>query len=152
MDVFPTVLRAVGGDPGQYELDGQDLTPMVTAQAGSPHQDEDVFWEIGVQTAVRRGRWKLVLNGLLIDDLPQRDPVHLSDIEADMAERHNLAAEHPELVADMRAAADRWRAGIEEQWETKHAARMVGENAFAVTDSSGLKVYDNPNNPAIGDT
>jgi hypothetical protein len=29
---------------------------------------------------------------------------------------------------------------------------MVGENAFAVTDSSGLRVYDNPNNPAIGDT
>jgi hypothetical protein len=29
---------------------------------------------------------------------------------------------------------------------------MAGENAFAVTDSSGLRVYDNPNNPAIGDT
>jgi hypothetical protein len=50
------------------------------------------------------------------------------------------------------AASSRWRAGIEEQWESKHAARMVGENAFAVTDSSGLKVDDGPNNPAIGDT
>ena len=69
-----------------------------------------------------------------------------------MAERHNLAAEHPQLVASMRAAADHWRAGIEEQWESKHAARMLGENDFTVTDSSGLKVYDNPNNPAIGDT
>ena len=100
-----------------------------------------------MQTAVRRGDWKLVLNGLLIDDLPQRDPVHLSDLSVDMAERTNLAAEHPTLVAEMRAAAERWRAGIEEQWERKHAARMVGENAFAVTDSSGLRVYDNPNNP-----
>jgi arylsulfatase A-like enzyme len=152
MDIFPTILRAAGGDPSQYEIDGQDILPMVAAQAGSPHADEDVFWEIGVQTAVRRGKWKLVLNGLLIDDLPQREPVHLSDLSVDMAERHNLAAEHPQLVAEMRAAVDTWRAGIEAQWEAKHAARMVGENAFAVTDSSGLKVYDNPNNPAIGDT
>ncbi len=93
-----------------------------------------------------------MLNGLLIDDLPQRDPVHLSDVEADMAERHNLASEQPGLVAELRASAERWRAGIEERWEREHAPRMVGENAFAVTDSSGLKVYDNPNNPAIGDT
>jgi hypothetical protein len=101
---------------------------------------------------VRRGTWKLVLDGLLIDDLPQRDPVHLSDLSVDLAERQNLADEQPTLVAELRAAADRWRAGIEAEWERKHAARMVGENAFAVTDSSGLRVYDNPNNPAIGDT
>ena len=152
IDVFPTVLRAAGADPSGYELDGADVTGMVTEGAASPHADEDVFWEMGVQTAVRHGPWKLVLNGLLIDDLPQRDPVHLSDLSADLGERHNLAAEHPALVADLRASADRWRAGIEQRWEQEHAARMVGDNAFAVTDSSGLKVYDNPNNPAIGDT
>ncbi|MCC6173957.1 MAG: sulfatase-like hydrolase/transferase [Chloroflexi bacterium] len=152
MDAFPTILNAVGGDASRYDFDGQDILPMLADGAPSPHANEDVFWEIGVQTAVRRGPWKLVLNGLLIDDLPQRDPVHLSNLETDLGERHNLAAEHPELVADMRAAAERWRAGIEDVWEREHAPRMAGENPFAVTDSSGLKVYNNPNNPAIGDT
>ena len=152
MDIFPTLLHAAGGDASGYEIDGKDILPMVADGAPSPHADEDVFWEMGVQTAVRRGRWKLVLNGLLIDDLPRRDPVHLSDLESDMAESRNVAAEHPELVAELRAAADQWRAGIEARWEREHQARMGGENAYAVTDSSGLKVYDNPNNPAIGDT
>jgi arylsulfatase A-like enzyme len=152
MDVFPTVLAAAGVEPGQYEVDGSDLTPMLAEGAASPHEEEDVFWELGVQTAVRRGRWKLVLNGLLIDDLPQRDPVHLSDVAADMAERHNLAAENAELTAELRAAAEAWRAGIEERWEREHAPRMTGENPFAVTDSSGLRVYSDPRNPAIGDT
>jgi arylsulfatase A-like enzyme len=152
MDVLPTVLNAAGGDPSSYELDGRDILPMVADGTPSPYADADVFWELGVQTAVRRGRWKLVLNGLLIDDLPQRDPVHLSDIEADMAESRNLAEENPSLVASMREAAERWRTGIEERWEREHAPRMVGENPFAVTDSSGLKVYANPTNPAIGDT
>jgi len=145
------VLNAAGGDPTRYPLDGRDMLPMLADGAPSAHADEDVFWEIGVQTAVRRGQWKLVLNGLLIDDLPQRDPVHLSDVEADMAERRNLADEHPTLVASMREAAERWRAGIEERWEREHAPRMTGENPFAVTDSSGLKVYSHPNNPAAGD-
>ncbi|MGE3270662.1 MAG: sulfatase-like hydrolase/transferase [Chloroflexota bacterium] len=152
MDVFPTVLQAAGGDPSRYQTDGSDLTAMLADGAASPHADEDVFWEMGVQTAVRRGPWKLVLNGLLIDDLPQRDAVHLSNIEADLGERTNLAGEQPALVADMQAAAERWRAGIEDRWTREHAARMVGENAFAVTDSSGLKVWDNQNNPALGDT
>jgi arylsulfatase A-like enzyme len=152
MDVFPTVMRAAGADASRYEIDGSDLTDMLCEGAPSPHQNEDVFWEIGRQTAVRRGNMKLVLDGLLIDDLPQRDRVHLSDLDADPAETTNVASQRPALVGEMQAAAESWRAGIEELWERVHAPRMVGENPFAVTDSSGLKVYDNPNNPAIGDT
>jgi arylsulfatase A-like enzyme len=150
MDIFPTVLGAAGGDPTAYELDGRDVTALVAEGAATPH--DELFWEMGVQTAVRRGKWKLVLNGQLIPDQPQMPPVFLADVEADMAETRNLADENPELVAELRGAAERWRRGIEERWEREHAPRFVGENAYAVTDSSAMKVYDNPNNPAIGDT
>jgi len=34
-----------------------------------------------------------------------------------MAERHNLKAEHPELVEELTAAAEAWRAKIEERWQ-----------------------------------
>ncbi len=152
MDIFPTVLGAAGGDASSYALDGRDVLPMVADGAASPHADEDLFWEIGVQTAVRRGRWKLVLNGLLIDDLPQKDPVHLADVEADMAESRNLAGEHPRLAAELRAVAERWRQDIEDRWAREHAPRYAGEKSFIQTDSSAMKVYDNPGNPAIGDT
>jgi arylsulfatase A-like enzyme len=150
MDIFPTVLAAAGGDPEAYELDGRDITPMVAEGAPSPH--EDVFWELGVQTAVRRGRWKLVLNGQLIQDEPQPDPVFLADVVADMAESRNLADEQPELVAELRDAAERWRQGIEERWEREHAPRFAGEMSYVVTDSSSMRVYDSPNHPATGDT
>ena len=96
--------------------------------------------------------WKLVLNGLLIDDLPQRTRSTCRISRRTWPSARILPPRTRGLVAELRAAAERWRAGIEERWEREHAARMVGENAFAVTDSSGLKVYDNPNNPAIGDT
>jgi arylsulfatase A-like enzyme len=150
MDIFPTVLAAAGGDPEAYELDGRDLTAMVAEGSPSPHAE--VFWELGVQTAVRRGRWKLVLNGQLIQDEPQPDPVFLADVVTDMAESRNLADEQPALVAELRGAAERWRQGIEERWEREHAPRFAGEMSYVVTDSSSMRVYDNPANPASGDT
>src|SRR5919197_3187140 len=79
MDVFPTLLAAAGGDPSRYELDGRDVLPMLADGAPSPHRE--VFWEMGRQTAVRRSRWKLVLNGQLVEsDRTQRPLEHVDDV------------------------------------------------------------------------
>lgn len=122
MDVFPTLLAAAGGDPSAYELDGSNVLPMIADGAPSPHGD--VFWEMGRQTAVRRGTWKLVLDGALVESDrtqrpigPAQDPVFLADIEADPGETANLAAERPDLVRELRVAAERWREGIESRWK-----------------------------------
>lgn len=117
MDLFPTLLRAAGGNPGEYELDGRDVLPMVAEGAPSPHPE--LFWEMGQQTAVRRGRWKLVLNGQLVEGASPEDDVHLSDLEADPGERVNLRYREPELAAELTRAAEEWRAGIERRWEAE---------------------------------
>src|SRR5213082_1763861 len=65
MDLFPTLLRAAGGDTDSYELDGRDVLPVLADGAPSPHRD--LFWEMGRQTAIRRGNWKLILNGQLVE-------------------------------------------------------------------------------------
>src|SRR5439155_752367 len=90
--------------------------------APSPHRD--VFWEMGRQTAVRRGKWKLVLNGQLVESDrterpigPPQDDVFLADLEADPGETRNQRDEKPELVSELRSAAERWRAGIEARWD-----------------------------------
>ncbi len=124
MDLFPTFLRAAGGDVGRYEFDGLDVLPMLADAAPSPHGD--LYWEMGRQTAIRRGRWKLVLNGLLvesdrtetpIEDVPPEDAIFLADVVADPDERHNLRAEHPQLAAELKVAAETWRGRIEARWE-----------------------------------
>jgi arylsulfatase A-like enzyme len=115
MDIFPSFLKAAGGDPSQYELDGRDVLPVVAEGARSPHKT--LFWEMDDQTAVRRGNWKLVLNGRLVEGAPPEDAVHLADLENDMAEGNNLQDKHPEITAELKAAAEKWRAGIEGRWE-----------------------------------
>jgi len=115
MDVLPTFLKAAGGDPSAYDLDGRDVLPMVAQGADSPH--ETVFWEMGKQTAVRAGRWKLVLNGQLVEGAPPEDAVHLADLDADMGERVNLAARHPDVADRLKRQADAWRQQLEKSWE-----------------------------------
>lgn len=131
MDVFPTFLKAAGGDPGQYELDGVDVLPVVTEKAASPH--DQIFWEMNKQTAVRRGDWKLVLNGVLVEGADPEDEVFLTNLADDMGERDNHAARRPEIVAELRGAAEEWRAGIEERWVEEWRKKESGLAGYTVS-------------------
>lgn len=119
MDVFPTFLKAAGGDLSQYQLDGLDLLPMVADKSPSPHGP--IFWEMGKQTAMRQGQWKLVLNGQLVEGAPVEDEVFLADLKADPGERTNLRNAFPDVTQQMKTAAEAWRAGIEKHWEENFA-------------------------------
>jgi arylsulfatase A-like enzyme len=115
MDIFPTFLTAAGGDVSKYEVDGMDILPYVADGEALP--ERTIFWEMGKQTAVRRGKWKLVLDGQLVEGAPPEDEVHLSNLVEDMGERVNLKDEDPELTAELKTMAETWRAGIEGRWE-----------------------------------
>ena len=116
-DIFPTILEACGGDVSEYELDGKSLVPMIEGTGESLH--DYIFWEMEGQTAVRKGRYKLVINGRLEEFAEVQDEYFLSDIEADPGEKINLAEELPELCEELKNAALSWRQGIEETWEKK---------------------------------
>ncbi|MDE6454834.1 MAG: sulfatase-like hydrolase/transferase, partial [Dysosmobacter sp.] len=119
MDVFPTLLKLAGGKPEEYELDGKDILPVLTGGAPTPHGE--LYWEMERQTAVRQGDYKLVLDGQLVEGEPPQASVFLSDLSVDPGETTNLAEQMPELAAPLREKALGWRAGIEENWNTKFA-------------------------------
>jgi arylsulfatase A-like enzyme len=116
MDILPTVCAAAGAAPPQgYAVDGADILAVAARQAKSPH--EAVFWSSGEQLAVRRGKWKLVLNGRTYDrspegakPLPGEDAVFLSDLEADPGETRNLRRENPALVDELTTLLKRGQA------------------------------------------
>lgn len=111
MDVFPTILDLAGIEPpAGLTLDGRSVLSMASGRSGSPH--DRVFWAYNGQTAVREGRWKLVLNGKLDFTRAQPDAVHLSDIVADPGERTNLADREPETVARLSAAIREWERSL----------------------------------------
>ena len=111
-------------------MDGTDLSPLLVDDAPLPPREREVFWEMGQQTAVRRGRWKLVLNGQLVEGAPAEDDVFLAELEVDLGERNNLKNTHPELTAELRAAAEAWRGRIEERWTREWQPRMSGPVSY----------------------
>lgn len=120
MDVFPTLLSIAGGDPAKYELDGLDISDVLMNGGKTPH--EEIYWEMEMQTAIRQGNYKLVLDGQLIEGEPPQDPVFLSDLSVDPSETTNLAAQYPELTEELKEKALAWRARLEANWDEKFAA------------------------------
>lgn len=120
MDVFPTLLKIAGGDPGKYTLDGMDVLGVLTEGEKTPH--DVIYWEMEGQTALRRGDYKLVLNGRLVEEEAPREPVFLADLSKDPGETVNLAEKLPELTEALTGEALAWRAELEQHWEERFAA------------------------------
>ena len=104
LDVVPTALAAAGVavDPA-WELEGVNLLPYLTGEnKEKPHQS--LFWRLGEQWAVRNGDWKLVASKI---DGPKP---RLYDLSKDLGETNDLAAQHPDKVAELKAEWDAWNA------------------------------------------
>ncbi len=118
MDILPTALAAAGARlPAGYAVDGRDILGVARGAGRSPH--EAIFWDQGGQLAARRGKWKLVLNGVPWDrsidarkPLEGEDAVFLSDLEADPGESRNLRRANPGVVDELTGMIHRWREDV----------------------------------------
>lgn len=121
LDVVPTALAAAGvPQPSDKPLDGVDLMPYLSGGAsGAPH--ERLYWRCfdGVYAAVREGKWKWTRHGS--DAAPE-----LFDLEADVAEQNDVAAEHPDVAERLRTA---WQA-----WSEQMAPSAWPDHIFHVRD------------------
>jgi len=77
---------------------GKSLRP---AFDGRPIDRDAIYWEHEGNRAIRAGDWKLVAKG-------PGSPWELYDLATDRVESNDLAARHPERVAELRAAWEAW--------------------------------------------
>jgi arylsulfatase A-like enzyme len=110
MDVFPTFAAVAGTAPrNRLPLDGRNLWPAMAARR--IEKREDLFFGTGSGSSFIYGvlhqDWKLVRT---ISRKNQAVTNELFRIEQDPTEQHDLAAKQPELVKDLAARIDRWRA------------------------------------------
>ncbi len=122
-DIFPTLLNICGCSCEEYELDGKDFMPALNGGAQQIH--DSIFWEMDLQTAVRSGDYKLVLNGRTVEGGMSVAPVFLSNLKDDPSESVNLVDTLPELANSLTAQAEDWREQLEQTWEEKFAHRYT---------------------------
>ena len=88
-DFFPTALE-IAGAPAPAGLDGQSIVPTLLGEEREP--PAFLYWETGPKRAVRLGKWKVVRPGA-------EAPLELYDLDTDIGETKDIAAEQPEVVA-----------------------------------------------------
>lgn len=127
IDVLPTIAKLIGADLPGHPIDGKDITPLLFGDpsARSPHEAFPCYYA-GELQAVRDPRWKLHLphgyatlggkpGGRDGSPAPYRtDRIGLSlfDLRADPGETKDVAKDHPDVVARLQQAADRFRADL----------------------------------------
>jgi arylsulfatase A-like enzyme len=109
MDLYPTFLRLAGAELPEYSLDGYDIMPIVYEGAKSPH--EFLCWEYAGQYAIRKGNWKLILNGML-DFRRNVEDVFLVNLKKDPGESINYADANPDKVKELKALFDNWYSSV----------------------------------------
>jgi len=103
LDVYPTVVKAAGGNV-PADRDGVDMMPYLKGEkTGAP--ERALYWRTGTNSAVRKGKWKLV-------NLGEGTDVLLYDLSADIGEEHDLSAEHPDKVKELSALLEGWKSGL----------------------------------------
>lgn len=88
-----------------------DLTPVLRGASDSVR--EEVPYYLGDQLfAVRRGPWKVHFKTIsgFNGEITAHDPSLLFHLGHDPAEQHDVAAEHPGVVEELRRVAERHRA------------------------------------------
>lgn len=120
MDWFPTIADYCGVDVSAIDFDGHDLRPAI--EADDFHDDHYAVMHWGWQKgwAVRRGDWKLIVNGSLglsgngkaAHDM-KMPKVFLGNVSGDEPETVNHAEDHPGIVAELTMLHDAWIVDVE---------------------------------------
>lgn len=117
LDVFPTAIELAGGTmPGDREIDGVSLVPLLRGRA---EQARDVvhYYQGSQLYALRKGPWKIHFTvpggqgAAATGATPPRVP-QLYHLDHDPSEQFDVAAAHPEVVAELQREAERHRATV----------------------------------------
>jgi arylsulfatase A len=120
IDMLPTLAKLAGAKlPVDRTIDGKDIWPLIKAKPGAstPHEAYFYYWGQHLQ-AVRSGPWKLHF----FHTYTKPDPaggfakpgkyatkeigLELFNLEQDIGETTNVAAQHPEVVKRLQALAE----------------------------------------------
>ncbi len=131
MDLLPTFARLAGAKLPAHKIDGKNIWPLWSQpKAKTPHESF-YYYHSQYLEAVRDGRWKLYLPHS--PDQPVRkgtkrrqQPV-LYEVKTDIAEKHDVAAQHPKIIKRLTQAAQAARRDLGEGKQKGANVRPVGK-------------------------
>ena len=116
MDWLPTFgALAHCKSPGELKLDGKDISPILLGAKNATGHDVFHYYSGFHLQAVRSGPWKLHLA-----------KNELYNLEDDIGESKNVAAEHADIVAKLREQAETMKADLGDKTKDAPGVRELG--------------------------
>ena len=118
-DVLPTFVSLAGGKVhDDVKIDGFDLSPLLLGKTDQSQRSEWYYYNGTQLKAVRSGPWKLAIApqslGMGIKEQPEdlRQAGRLYNLDDEVSEVTNVAAQHPDVVERLTKLADAMIADI----------------------------------------
>jgi arylsulfatase A-like enzyme len=128
VDIMPTLLALAGGKGSpDHPFDGRDLWPVLAEAKPGPHEDLLINVE-AFRGAIRKGNWKLIHVALL----PGK--TELFDLATDPGETTDVAAQHPEIVRDLKERLLAYAGQQKKSEWIKAQPAFVGEQGRTILD------------------
>jgi arylsulfatase A-like enzyme len=120
MDLTASILAVTGAPvPAQVRLEGVNLFPIWEGRAREV--ERALFWRAGAgaakQTAVRRGKWKLIVDG---------PHTYVFDLGSDLSERNDLAKWRQDIAQELRPLLAAWEASVDAESPPSESANESG--------------------------
>lgn len=130
MDWLPTFAALAGGKaPEGRKIDGQDISPILLGKQGAAGHDVFYYYRGFDLQGVRSGPWKLSVAGKTQE---------LYNLEADIGEAKNVAAEHPDQVAKLQSLLEAMKSDLGDKDAEAAGVRPLGR----VAEPQPLIQYD----------
>jgi arylsulfatase A-like enzyme len=112
VDLYPTLLNIVGASLKQkHPIDGQDLRSILLEGKTNVPEREILLSATPYTGALRKGDWKIVLNGSLgfssgpnnrlLSNKANKPDIELFNLANDLGEKNDLSASQPEKVKEL---------------------------------------------------
>jgi len=115
LDLFPTCLGLAGVPvPTDRIVDGVDMAPMLLGE-GPSRRNLMIYYNGDEVYAIRKGPYKAhftTFSGYGKDTPAKHDPPFLFHLPNDPGERFDIAAEHPEVIADIQQELTKFQANL----------------------------------------
>jgi arylsulfatase A-like enzyme len=131
IDFFPTCLALAGLElPQDRIIDGQDITGLLTGQAGETPHEAFYFYHMDALEAIRVGKWKYIrsinqyvwpspltkedtlFGGLAKQRVKYRTSL-LFDLEQDPSESYNLIDNFPDVARELDGMMAEWERRVQ---------------------------------------
>jgi arylsulfatase len=157
IDLFPTIAKLIGAELPAHKIDGLDVWPIIAGEPGAKNRHDAYFfyYENNQLQAVTSGdgRWKLQLPHTWRtlgeksggkDGVPAKyeqrkvTQLELYDLQNDVSETTDVAAQNPEIVKHLEALAEQARADLGDTLTSREGAGVREPGSVAGKAGAGV--------------